>query len=135
MKVVIVGGVAGGASAADERILFLFRCLEPCDCFAAGQCFTIERQEMAACHKELAVYGGVHYSDDALVVGYLDFEIIVDFGNPTEHTFQLAVNINHVTTMQVELIVVVCQRIVPVWEGNLHNGSARRCCLLRHGAC
>ena len=81
------------------------------------------------------MHGSVHHSDDALVVRHLNLEIIIDLCDATEHAFQLAVHIDHVTTMQVELIVVVCQRHVSVREVNLHHRLAWCCRLLRHSVC
>ena len=97
-------------AATDIFILCLCRCLEPSDNLTLWQCFSAEGNEVRTCIKETAVYLCVCQSDDTLVVGHLDFEIVCDIHNATALPFQLAVDIDDVSHMQIKPVIVIGKR-------------------------
>ena len=111
----------GIIAAADERIVLLCRRLVPGDNLTARQRRSVERDEVAACHKKTTVDRSVRYCDHALVVGYFDFKIIADLGDAAAHTFQLAVHIDRIAAMQVKLVVVIGQIHIAFCKVHLYH--------------
>ena len=54
---------------------------------------------------QLTLHVGIGNADDALVVGQLDLEIVVDGNDPARDTLELAVDKDGIALVQVEAVV------------------------------
>ena len=54
---------------------------------------------------QLTLHVGIGNTDDALVVGQLDLEIVVDGNDPARDTLELAVDKDGIALVQVEAVV------------------------------
>ena len=89
---------------------------------------------MGTGHVEFPVDIGLHQGNDPLVLGQLDFEVVIHSGYDAQLPFQLSVHIYPVAWFQIKLVVVVGETLVPAGKADLNNGLPRcGCCWERFG--
>ena len=94
--------------------IFLFiGCFEPGDDLGIGQRCGIKGDEMRPSEEEFALNLRISDADHALVIGQLDLEVVGDINHAAAQPFELPVNIDDISDLEIERIVVVGQRHVP----------------------
>ena len=102
--------------------IFLFiRSLEPGDDLGIGQRCGIEGDEMRSGEEELTIDLRISDADHTLVIGQLDLEVVSDINHTATQPFELPVNIDDISDLKIERIVVVGQRHVSSRKVDAHN--------------
>ena len=68
---------------------------------------------------------GIYHGNNPFVIGKLDFEVVGHRGDNPDLSLQLAIHIDPVPLMQVELVIVIGKAVTKVRKLDLHHGLPR----------
>ena len=112
--------------AGDILRVRLWRRLEPAHHLPARNRRAVECHKMRPGENKPPGNRGVRHGDHAFIIRQIDAKIVVDVHNASAHAFELAVHIHQIAAVQVEPVVIIGERHVPLRKVYPNHRPARQ---------